>query len=190
MSQADKGKPDRGLRDVAIPSLGIIKYPDRRLRRPCAPVVATDEAVRRLAERMFELMFAAKGIGLAACQAGVNVQLFVACLTGEPADRRVYVNPKILAAEGAQEEEEGCLSVPGVTCKIKRPGVVAIRATDLGGAVFEETAEGLAARVFQHEMDHLDGRLILDRMGSVAKLAMRRVLKDLEEEFSTREGSP
>ena len=164
-------------------SLEIIHYPDPRLREVSTPVDTVDDAVRRIAERMFELMFASRGVGLAAPQVGVTVRLFVASPSFDPSDRRVYVNPEIVSAEGSQEGEEGCLSFPGVTCKIKRANVVTIRAIGIDGEIFEETGEDLTARIFLHEMDHINGRLIVDRMGSVAKLANRRAIKELEEEF-------
>ncbi|HUS46803.1 MAG TPA: peptide deformylase [Phycisphaerae bacterium] len=177
-------KANAGIKQVDLSHLRVLHYPDPRLREVSAPVDEVDDDVRRLAERMFELMAAAPGVGLAASQVGVAVRLFVACPSGEPVDRRAYVNPRIVSAEGTQQEEEGCLSFPGITCKIRRFDVVTIRATGLDGKEFEETARQLAARVFQHEMDHLDGWLLVDRMGSLAKLTRRRALKDLEEKFA------
>jgi len=167
-----------------VQSLGIVEYPDPRLEETCAPVDAVDDSVRALAERMLELMFASRGVGLAAPQVGVTVRLFVASPTFEPTDRRVYVNPQIIALDGTQLGDEGCLSFPGVSCKIKRANTATIRALGLDGEPFEETGEELTARIFQHECDHLDGRLLVDRMGSVAKLANRRALRELEEKYA------
>jgi peptide deformylase len=172
-------RPDR----LDLPALQIIRYPDPRLQQPGEPVETVDESLRPLAERMFELMAAARGVGLAAPQVGLSLRLFVACPTGEPTDRRVYVNPTLLELDGQMDEEEGCLSVPGITCRLKRFSRVTIEATDLASRRFQETGEGLLARIFQHETDHLDGRLILDRMGSIARLAHRRAIKDLHEQF-------
>ena len=172
------------IRAADIDRLGIIHYPDPRLREVCTPLEKVDSDVARLAEKMFSLMFPARGVGLAAPQVGVTVRLFVASPTFDAADRRVYVNPEIISLEGKQENEEGCLSLPGISCKVRRAAVVAIRATNLDGEQFEETAEELAARVFQHEMDHLNGKLLVDRMGSVARLANRKALRLLEEEFA------
>jgi len=174
------GKIHRG----EIPSLTIIHYPDPRLEEESTPIAEVDAGVRELVDKMFELMSAAQGVGLAAPQVGIAIRLFVASARLEDSDRRVYVNPEMISVEGAQENEEGCLSVPGVTCKLKRGNVVTIRAMSLDGEVFEETAEGLLARIFLHEMDHLDGRLILERMGTVARLANRKTLKELELEFA------
>ena len=167
-----------------IDSLRIIRYPDPRLQTMCAPLAVVDGAVRRLAAKMFELMFQARGVGLAAPQVGLTVRLFVASPSFEPSDLRVYVNPRIVSMEGTQDGEEGCLSFPGISCNIKRAEISVIEATNLEGQLFQETGEGLAARIFQHESDHLDGRLLVDRMGSVAKLSNRRALKELEEEFA------
>jgi peptide deformylase len=172
------------IRAADIAALEIIHYPDPKLRQKSVPVAKVDQAIRLLVDKMFELMFAAHGVGLAATQVGLTIRLFVASPAFEPSDRRVYVNPEIVSTEDAQEADEGCLSFPGITCKIKRPSRVTIRATDLDGNVFEETAEGLAARVLLHEIDHLDGRLLIDRMSIVAKLANRVALKDLEDQFS------
>ncbi len=170
---------------IDVPALRILRYPDPRLREVCTPVDAVDDDLRRLVDRMFELMFDVHGVGLAAPQVGVTVRLFVACPTGEPTDRRVYVNPRITALDGKQDGEEGCLSFPGIYSNIKRADLATIHALDLDGVAFEETAQGLLARAFQHETEHLDGRLLVDRMGTVSKLANRRTLKELEEKFAS-----
>ena len=167
-----------------IPALRIIHYPDPRLQTPAQPVETADDSLAPLTERMFELMAAARGVGLAAPQVGLSLRLFVACPTGDPADRRAYVNPNLLSQEDPVQEEEGCLSVPGITSRIRRFRRATLEATDLAGRRFQQTGEGLLARVFQHETDHLDGRLIVDRMGSLARLAHRRALKDLRNEFT------
>jgi peptide deformylase len=172
------------LAGVDIDALEIISYPDPRLREPGAPVNLVDDAVRALAGRMFELMFASSGVGLAAPQVGLSLRMFIASPTFEQDDRRVYINPEIIAREGAQDGEEGCLSFPNISCKVKRAGICTLRAVGLDGETFEETGEGLTARIFQHEYDHLDGRLLVDRMGSVARMANRKALAELETEFA------
>jgi len=172
------------LEDIDLAALRIIHYPDPRLAAPAQPLERVDDSVRRLADRMFELMAQAHGVGLAATQVGLAIQLFVATPSGEPTDRRVYVNPQLVSMDGKAEEEEGCLSVPGITCKLKRYKEVTIRATGLDGREFQETGVDLAARVYQHETDHLAGMLILDRMGTVARLANRRAIRELEEGFA------
>lgn len=171
--------------NIDLPALRILRYPDPRLREVCTPAGPADDDLRRLVERMFELMFDVHGVGLAAPQVGVTVRLFVACPTGEPSDRRVYLNPRITVLDGSQEGEEGCLSFPGIYSKIKRADTATIQALDLDGNAFEETGRGLLARIYQHETEHLDGRLLVDRMGTVSKLANRRALKELEEKFAS-----
>lgn len=177
---------DEKTRQIDLAALEIIHYPDPRLTEVCTPVSRVDEGLTVLVDRMFELMFEGKGVGLAAPQVGLTVRLFVASPTFEPDDRRVYINPQIIATEGAVESEEGCLSVPGINCNIKRAAVVTVRAMGLSGRTFEETADGLAARVIQHENDHLDGLTIVNRMGTVAKMTNRRQLKELVSEFNGR----
>ncbi|MBI5725674.1 MAG: peptide deformylase [Planctomycetes bacterium] len=165
--------------------LKILKYPHPLLAEVCTPVEEhQDSALASLARRMMELMAQAKGVGLAAPQVGVTVRMFIANPTGQEADFRVYVNPKIVAAEDPVEGEEGCLSFPGIYCKIKRFNVATIEATDLAGQVFRQEGRDILARVFQHELDHLDGRLLTDRMGALAKLAHRRSLKELQLQYS------
>jgi len=176
--------PKSKLAQLDLAALRIIHYPDPRLAQPAAPIEACDEAVARLADRMFELMIASRGVGLAAPQVGLSLRIFVARPTASDADRRVYVNPRLLSLEGRMDEEEGCLSVPGVTCRLRRHQAATIEAKDLRGEVFRQTGEGLLARIFQHETDHLDGRLIIDRMGSLARMAHRRALKDLRDRFA------
>ena len=171
------------IRKLDLPALRILRYPDPRLREPGVDLPRIDEAVRALVDRMFELTFQAHGVGLAAPQVGLAARLFIASPSFQEDDRRVYINPHLVSLEGSQENEEGCLSFPGITCRVKRYNFATIRAMNLDGALFEESGEELVARIFQHEMDHLEGRLLADRMGSVAKLANRRALKDLEEAF-------
>jgi peptide deformylase len=171
------------IRQADLASLRVLRYPDPRLAAPNVPVDEIDDSVRALVDRMYEVLEASRGVGLAAPQIGVNVRLFVACPSGRKEDRRAYVNPQLLNLEGAQEDEEGCLSLPGIYAHIKRYDKATIRATDLDGREFEETGKGLLARIFQHESDHLDGHLIKDRMGSVARLAHRKALKSLEEKY-------
>jgi peptide deformylase len=179
---AKRNEVERVL-DVDASGLAIVKYPDPRLERICEPLSRVDASVRAVIDRMFMLMFEARGVGLAAPQVGIAVRLFVASPAFDPDDRRVYVNPEIIASDGVQDGEEGCLSFPGINCKVKRKKIVTVRAMDRDGNVFEETGEDLPARIFQHEIDHLDGRLLVDRMGTVAKLANRRLLRELEEDF-------
>ena len=170
------------IRQLNLDELEILTYPDPRLKEVSTPVEVVDDSVRALIDRMFELMFDRRGVGLAAPQVGVTVRLFVASPSFQPDDHQAYVNPRIVAAEGAMDGEEGCLSFPGISCKIKRKSIATVRALDRDGREFEKTGEELLARIFQHEIDHLDGTLLVDRMGSVARLANRRALRELEED--------
>src|ERR687896_249494 len=166
--------------------LKIIRWPDPRLKKKSEPVTAFDEDLRKLAARMFDLMRECKGVGLAAPQVGVNIRLFVANPTGKPEDDKVYVNPVLSDAEGDEEGEEGCLSLPDINVKVTRPTArVRMQARDLNGEPFEQVGSGFITRIWQHENDHLNGILILDRMGAVAKLTHRKRLRELEEEYAT-----
>lgn len=164
--------------------LNIIAYPDPRLKKPSAPISVFDENLRLMAARMFELMRQAKGVGLAAPQVAQNIRLFVMNATGQPEDDRVYINPILSDAEGEDEAEEGCLSIPGLTVNVVRSRLMRIQAQDLDGRPIDQVADGFVARVWQHEFDHLNGMLIIDRMGPVAKLTNRRLLRDLEEQYA------
>ena len=179
---AIEAKTDPG----SLAGLRVLRYPDPRLARKAASLrpAELDAGIRALVERMYELMAASKGVGLAATQLGVPLRVFVACPTGQAADRRAYVNPRILTYEGTILNEEGCLSVPGINTKIKRHAKVELEALDLDGKTVHVNAEGLLARIFQHETDHLEGRLIVDRMGSLARLSHRVAIKQLEEDFA------
>jgi peptide deformylase len=163
--------------------LKIIHWPDPRLKTVSRPVTAFDESLRSLAGRMLMLMREHKGVGLAAPQVGVNLRLFVINPTGKPEDDRVYVNPELVDPDGSEEGEEGCLSLPEITTEVLRSKSFRIRAQDLQGKAFEQAETGYVARIWQHELDHLNGRLILDHMGPLAKLGARKKLKELEAEY-------
>ena len=164
--------------------LKIINYPDPRLRKVSVPVEAFGPELRALAARMFELMREHRGVGLAAPQVGQNIRLFIMNHTGQPEDDRVFINPQLLEAEGADEAEEGCLSLPGINANVVRDKTLRIIACDLDGNPIDRKASGYEARVWQHEFDHLNGTLITDRMGAVAKMAARKKLKELEDQYA------
>lgn len=164
-------------------TLKIITYPDSRLRKASVAVTRFDEELVGLAQRMLELMREHKGVGLAAPQVGENIRLFVMNATGEPGDDRIYVNPDLSEAAGAEEAEEGCLSLPGINAAIIRDKSMRMRAQDLQGNSFEQTATGYVARIWQHEFDHLNGIMIIDRMGPVARMGYRKKLKEMEDEW-------
>ena len=166
---------------VSTDKLQIVWYPDPALRRRAARVQRIDENVRAVAQRMLELMREAGGVGLAGPQVGLNWRIFVANITGEPADARVFINPVLRdPTRRTEPHEEGCLSLPHVTGEVTRPLGITIEAFDEHGRSVSLTAEGLEARVWQHEHDHLDGVLIIDRMPRADRMANRRALLELE----------
>ena len=168
--------------------LKIIFYPDPRLKKVSTPVTAFDDNLKALATRMFELMRAHRGVGLAAPQVGLNLRVFVMNATGEPPDDRVYVNPVLSEADGSESAEEGCLSLPGLHVDVDRSKTLRIRAQDVDGKEIDQVETGYLARIWQHETDHLNGTLLTDRMGAVAKMTNRRLLKELEEDYAAEHG--
>jgi peptide deformylase len=164
----------------------IVQYPHPALRHVCKPLTSIDAKVRRAAEEMLELMYQAKGLGLAAPQVALPYRLIVLNLSGDRAKRDqegAYVNPVVLERKGSVEDEEGCLSFPGLYAKVRRAKTVKVQAYNLNGEAVEVTASDLAARAWQHEIDHLDGILFIDKMGTIAKLASRGALKDFERDY-------
>ncbi len=168
--------------------IAILHYPDSRLRKPCETVTQFDEELAALARRMFELMRAARGVGLAAPQVGRMIRLFVMNPTDDPANERVYVNPVIRDPAGSADAEEGCLSIPGVNVQVRRAARCRLVAQDLQGRPVEIEGQDLVCRVWQHETDHLNGVLILDRMGPGDRIATRKTLKGLEDAARKRDG--
>ena len=169
--------------------LRIIFYPDPRLKKVSTPVTAFDDNLKALAARMFELMRESRGVGLAAPQVGLNLRMFVMNPTGEPDADRVYVNPVLSEAEGSETAEEGCLSLPGIHVDVERSKVLRIQAQDLEGKPIDQVETGYLARIWQHETDHLNGTMLTDRMGTVAKMTNRRILKELEEDYAAERGN-
>jgi peptide deformylase len=170
--------------------LKIIKYPDPRLKKMSRAVTNFDGKLKALAARMFELMREARGVGLAAPQVGENIRLFVMNPTGDPKDDQIYVNPDLSEAEGSEEGEEGCLSLPGINVTIVRDKSLKLKAQDVEGNAVELAESGYIARIWQHEFDHLNGIMLTDRMGSVAKLTNRKTLKELEEKYAEEHPIP
>ena len=169
-----------------LETLQIVRYPDPVLRKSCATVTEFGPRLQALADHMLELMREAEGVGLAAPQVGISIRLFVCNVTGEPGDNIVCVNPEFTELSGATDAEEGCLSLPGVTVTVRRAKHAVMKAQDASGASFEITADDLAARAWQHEVDHLDGRLIIDKMSPTDEIANRRALKQLQAERAAR----
>jgi len=154
----------------------ILHYPDARLREAGKKVEGMTPELRQLVDDMAETMYAAPGVGLAATQVGELWQIFVVdcAAEGEPSDLRVFVNPEIVATEGAITFDEGCLSFPGAREEIQRAEKVRVRALDREGKPFELEAEGLLAVAIQHEYDHLQGVLMIDRLGPLKKRLLHR----------------
>jgi peptide deformylase len=168
--------------------LKIILWPDPRLKKISKEVVTFDDTLKALTDRMFELMREHRGVGLAAPQVGLNIRLFVMNPTGQPEDDRIYVNPVLSEADGEEEAEEGCLSLPTINVNVWRAKKMRMDAQDLTGQKFQQEATGYHARIWQHEFDHLNGMLLTDRMGPVAKLANRKILRELEEKYDEIHG--
>ena len=160
----------------------IRKYRDPVLATPAATVTEFDEALRRLVDDMWDSMYAARGVGLAAPQIGISKRIFVMdCSTEErPAAKVVMINPEILETEGTQTGSEGCLSVPGIYSDLARPERVRARGQNLDGEWFEIDVRGLEARCVMHEADHLDGKLYVDRLSPLKRDIIKRRIKKLQ----------
>jgi peptide deformylase len=164
-----------------VKQLKIVVYPDPGLRVKARPVEQVTEQLRAAARQMLEMMHAAPGVGLAATQVGINLRFFVANPTGRPEDDRVFINPVLVGpSRESTQAEEGCLSLPDIRGNVRRPTKITIRAQDLEGRSVEITSDQLAARVWQHETDHLDGVLIIDRMAPLDRLANQKLLREME----------
>jgi peptide deformylase len=161
--------------------LEIVKYPEPVLSKPGEPVTEFDGALRKFVADMFETMYAAQGVGLAAPQVGVSKRLTVIDLSAgkEPKDKLVLVNPEIIFRDGKLYEEEGCLSFPDIREKVQRAAKVRIRAQDEHGKWFERDGEELLSRCFQHEIDHLDGMLFIFRMSALKRDLVQRKIRKL-----------
>ena len=157
----------------------ILHYPDPRLRVKAEPVTTITPAIQKLVDDMAETMYAAPGVGLAATQIGEPHRIFLVDVAAEdePSKLHVFINPEITRREGEHCGPEGCLSFPGITEDIKRASEVTVRALGRDGQPFELTAEGLLAVAIQHENDHLDGVLMIDRMGMLKKRIVQRKMQ-------------
>jgi peptide deformylase len=160
----------------------VVKYGNAVLEKPAKPVEEFDEELAKLCQDMFESMYAANGVGLAAPQIGIGKRLAVIDVTvgKNPEAKIVLVNPELTHAEGEQREEEGCLSVPGFRGNVARPQYVTVQAQDATGKTFEMSSEGLLARAFCHEMDHLDGVLFLKHLSLLKRDLIRRRIRKLQ----------
>ena len=167
--------------------LEILEFPDARLRTVAKPVEQVDDALRRLIDDMVETKYDAQGIGLAATQVNVHRRLLVLDVSEKQDTPRVYINPEILAREGSESCEEGCLSVPGIYAEVSRAAMIRVAALDRNGDRFEEDLDGIHAVCLQHEMDHLEGKLFVDYL---SPLKRRMVTKKLEKQRKTAGSKP
>jgi len=157
--------------------LPILRFPDPRLRKVAQPITNIDDGIRRLAADMAETMYEAPGIGLAATQVDVHKQLIVIDVSEEKNALLVLINPEIVADEGEQVGEEGCLSVPGVYDRVERAERVTVRYLDLDGQAQRIEADGLLAVCIQHEMDHLNGKLFVDHLSPLKRQRIRKKIE-------------
>jgi peptide deformylase len=160
--------------------LTILRYPDPRLEKVAKPVEQVDDSIRQLVRDMAETMYAAPGIGLAATQVDVHKRVIVLDVSDTRDQLVVLINPEILAREGEQECEEGCLSVPGVYDVVKRAEKVKVRALDRDGRLYELAADGLLAVCIQHEMDHLEGKVFDEYLSRLKQARIRAKLQKQE----------
>jgi len=166
--------------------LEIKKYPEQVLKKVAAPVKDWDRALQTLIDSMIETMYAAPGIGLAAPQVDVSKRLVVVDVSlreGEEAPLIILINPEVVQTDGDTESEEGCLSLPGIVTSVKRADRVFVRGYDREGNQVEVEGEGLLSRVLQHEIDHLNGTLLIDRMSPIKReFYKKRLKKNLSKE--------
>lgn len=161
-------------------------YPDPVLRETTETVTVFDDALAELARDMVEVMHANQGLGLAGPQVGVGQSIVVVSPDGKPGHETVMVNPEVVASDGWQTGEEGCLSFPLIFVKIPRFERARVRYQDVTGRAHEVEAEGLLSRAVQHECDHLQGRLLVDRMSPVQRIAQRRRLRELKDRYARK----
>ena len=162
--------------------LDILHFPDPRLRNPAKPVETVDDTVRTLVDDMLETMYDAPGIGLAAVQVNVPLEVIVVDISPEKNAPRCFINPRVVEERDATETEEGCLSVPGVYESVQRAEWIRVEALDRDGKPFELEADGLLSVCIQHEIDHLSGRLFVDYLSRLKQQRIRkRALKQQRE---------
>ncbi|MGE0405894.1 MAG: peptide deformylase [Candidatus Korobacteraceae bacterium] len=160
----------------------IVKYGNPVLEKPAEPVTVFDAELKNLIEDMFESMYAAHGVGLAAPQIGISKRLAVIDVTfkEDPGAKLVLANPEIIRTEGKQTHSEGCLSIPEFRENVTRARVVTVRAQDATGKWYEKTGEDLLARAFLHETDHLNGKLYIQHLSALKRDLMRRKIRKLQ----------
>ncbi|WP_455206372.1 peptide deformylase [Kaarinaea lacus] len=161
--------------------LNILHYPDPRLRQKALPVESVDNEIKQLVEDMFETMYQAPGIGLAATQADIQKRIIVIDISEDKSNPLCFINPEIISSDGEEEMEEGCLSVPGIYEKVSRADHIKVRALDRNGQSFEIEADGLLSVCIQHEMDHLEGKLFVDYLSELKRQRIRKRLEKLRQ---------
>jgi peptide deformylase len=171
--------------------LRIINYPHPTLRRPSKPLKRVDAELHALVREMFDLMYSKehRGVGLAANQVDLPYRLFIVNLSSDPAikdEEHVFINPVLSLPKGGEEDEEGCLSLPGLFAPVRRPEKIRINAYNLAGQEVVYDLDDLFARVVQHEADHLDGVLFIDRLAPTVELSVRDRLLEFEQDFASR----
>ncbi len=159
-------------------------YPQPVLRKVAEPVEVFDDELRRTVEAMFELMVRSNGVGLAAPQVGLRKRILVLNATGEEPDALVLINPRLVERSGPETTfEEGCLSFPGIFAEIRRPDTCVVEAQDVDGKSFRAAYEGFPSRIIQHEYDHLEGVLLVDRMSPADKVRHKAALQELVDRY-------
>jgi len=170
-------------------TLQIIQYPHPTLRHPSKPLKKVDAELRRIIDEMWELMYEHEGVGLAANQVDLPYRLFLVNPEGDRDSKeteQVFINPVLSNARGQEEGDEGCLSIPGVHAPVVRSATIKVQAYDLSGGEIEAEVDGLLARILQHETDHLDGRLFIDRLSPTQLAAIQEQLEEFEWVFRSQ----
>jgi peptide deformylase len=168
--------------------LHLITYPHPTLRYPAKPIARVDAHLKSLVGEMFDIMYEHRGVGLAATQVNLPIRLFVANPSGEKetGPELVFINPVIQRATGSAEAEEGCLSLPGINATVKRNKSVKINAYGMDGTEINAEVDGFLARIIQHELDHLDGVLFIDRVPEQNRMQIQDELSGFESTFETK----
>ena len=161
--------------------LTVLHYPDPRLRNQAEAVVEVDDTIRKLVGDMFETMYQAPGIGLAATQVDVHKRIITIDISEDKTEPLCFINPEIIATDGVEKMEEGCLSVPGIYEPVERAERVTVKAMDRNGQSFEMQADGLLSVCIQHEMDHLQGKLFVDYLSELKRKRIRKKLEKLRQ---------
>ncbi len=162
--------------------LTVLHFPDPRLRTKAAPVIEVNAEIKRLVDDMFETMYQAPGIGLAATQVDVHKRILVVDISDDKSQAHCLINPQILSSEGSEKMDEGCLSVPGIYEPVERAERIVVRALNQQGVSFDLNAEGLLAVCIQHEMDHLEGKLFVDYLSGLKRQRIRKKMEKLRQQ--------